>query len=394
MKPTISVIVPIFNMELYITRCLDSLLSQSFEDLEIITVNDGSTDSSGILLERYAQADHRVVVVHKENGGVSSARNEGLRKATGTYIGFVDPDDWVNTGMYEVMYRTAVEEDADIVMCTYMREFGTHTNEKKFPLPNKVIYRKEEVRSTLRRLIGPLNEELATPDFLDAWGTVWSKLYRASLIKGNGLQFIDLAIIGSNEDSLFNIHAFYQADSFVFLNRPFYHYWRSNSASITSTFNPLLQSKFEKLYNHMDAFILDKNLSEEYHLALKNRICVNSLGLGLNLISKGNTASMFNKIFALRALISGERITQSFDQFDIRYCPLTWRLFFLCTKLKFAAGLYLMLQVINRVRVKKTRGVSVGTSSNITGRNRDESRRLGNHDYELLSKDGSDEYSV
>lgn len=395
MKPTISIIIPVYNMELYIGRCLDSLLSQSFEDLEIIVVNDGSNDSSGNLIDHYAEIDHRVVPVHKKNGGVSSARNEGLRKAKGAYIGFVDPDDWVDSTMYEVLHHTAVHENADIVMCTYLREFGTHTSEKKFPAPDRVVYRHDEVQSKmLRRLIGPIAEELAMPDYLDAWGTVWSKLYRASLIKENGLQFVDLDLIGSNEDTLFNIHAFHKADSFVFLNRPFYHYWRSNSASITSTYNPLLESKFENLYDTMHAFIEDNQLSVEYLSALKNRICLNTLGLGLNLISKGNSVSTLHKIAALKALVTRDRATPSFDQFEVHHCPVIWKVFFICAKYKFATGLYLMLRAINWVRFRNTRGASRGTGSNLTSGHRDESRRAGNHAHELLSTDGSDKHPI
>ena len=142
--------------------------------------------------------------------------------AKGKYIGFVDPDDWIDQDMYEKMYDTAIQENADIVMCTYIREFGTHSKEKKFNMPEKVCYQNDKVKQeVMRRLVGPMKEEIANPELLDAWGTVWSKLYRADMIKENKINFIDLKVIGTNEDSLFNIHTFYYTNTFVFLNTTF-----------------------------------------------------------------------------------------------------------------------------------------------------------------------------
>lgn len=130
MGPKVSIVVPIYNVEAYLSRCLDSILSQTLQDIEVIAVNDGSTDASGEILDQYASKDTRIIVIHKKNGGVSAARNDGIQLVKGEYIGFVDPDDWIDHDMYEALYHSAVEEKADIVMCTYMREFGTHSKEK------------------------------------------------------------------------------------------------------------------------------------------------------------------------------------------------------------------------------------------------------------------------
>ncbi|KIL35394.1 glycosyl transferase family 2 [Cohnella kolymensis] len=351
MKPRVSIVVPIYNVESYLSRSLDSLLAQTLADIEIIAVNDGSTDGSAEVLKQYAMKDGRVVVIDKRNGGVSSARNAGIQAARGEFIGFVDPDDWVNTEMYAEMYDAAIEEEADIVMCSYMREFGTHSKEKKFNLPEKICYRGEEVASKLlRRLIGPVNEEIANPEFLDAWGTVWSKLYRTELIKYNELEFIDLAVVGTNEDSLFNIHSAYYAKTFVFLNRPYYHYWRVNTASVTSAYKPDLHDKWFKLYGFMESFVHDKQLPPQFHTALNNRICLNMLGLGLNTVSNDSRTSSVKKIRKLNSILNDARIKRSFEQFETGYCPIVWRAFYLCAKVRFATGFYVMLLAINRLR--------------------------------------------
>ena len=194
MKPKISIIVPIYNVEEYLRRCLDSLLTQSLTDIEVIAINDGSPDSSLQILKDYALKDNRLKIIDQSNSGVSSARNAGIEAATGEYIGFVDPDDWIDKEMYKIMYQTAVTEQADIVMCSYIREFGSHSKEKEFHLPEKVCYYDDEVKTNImRRLVGPLNDEVGNPEMLDAWGTVWSKLYKVDLIKENGIKFTDLS---------------------------------------------------------------------------------------------------------------------------------------------------------------------------------------------------------
>lgn len=351
MKPKVSIIVPIYNVESYLGRCLDSLLSQSFREIEIIAVNDGSTDKSSEILKDYSERDNRIVSIEKENGGVSSARNTGLLQANGQYIGFVDPDDWIDKEMYEELYHSAIHEKADIVMCTYIREFGTHSKEKKFNMPQKVCYKNEEVKhEIMRRLVGPINEEIANPELLDAWGTVWSKLYRADMIKENNINFTDLDIIGTNEDSLFNIHTFYYANTFVFLNQPYYHYWRANETSVTAGYKPNLKDQWFNLYGMIEGFLNEKNMQSDFYLALNNRICLNTLGLGLNTISKSNKTSALIKIRKLSSILHDNRIKRSFKQFEMTYFPIVWRAFYFCAKSRFATCFYVMLVAMDWLR--------------------------------------------
>ncbi|UVI31522.1 glycosyltransferase family 2 protein [Paenibacillus spongiae] len=352
MKPRISIIVPIFNMESYLHRCLTSLTSQSMDDIQIIAVNDGSTDSSLQIVRQFAENDDRIIVIHQENGGVSSARNAGIRAAEGEFIGFVDPDDWIDTTMYEDMYKEAIRHEVDIVMCSYIREFGSHAIEKKYPVADLVCYRGEEVRNEMvRRLVGPINDEVANPELLDAWGTVWSKIFRAEIIKNNEITFVDLHLIGSNEDSLFNIHAFYYATSFVFMNKPYYHYWKANTGSITSRHNPNLMNQFLVLYTLIESFLKEKMMPSSFQLALSNRISLNTLGLGLNTITK--KSSMYRKVSDIQTVLNHPRIRGSLSQFETSSCPMVWKAFFLCAKNRFSLGLYMLLLAVDRLRKMK-----------------------------------------
>jgi glycosyltransferase involved in cell wall biosynthesis len=351
MKPKVSIIVPIYNVEKYLARCLDSLLAQRLKEIEIIAVNDGSTDSSLEIVNIYSAKDNRIRVINQPNKGVSSARNAGISAASGAFVGFVDPDDWIDEEMYITMYNQAIREKVDIVMCSYIREFGSHSKVKKFNLPNLTRYEGEEVKEKLmRRLVGPLNEEISNPELLDAWGTVWSKLYRSEVINDNRVRFVDLNKIGSNEDNLFNIEVFYYAKSFLYLNSPYYHYWRVNSQSISTGYKPDLINRWNYLFNYIESFLKAKNLNQEFYHALNNRICLNTLGLGLNTISKENPSSSFKKITNIKAILTNKRIKHSFKQLEMSRFPIVWRVFYFFAKMRFSVGFYFMLVCIEYLR--------------------------------------------
>lgn len=121
--PLLSIIVPIYNVELYLPRCIDSILAQTFTDFELILIDDGSPDRCGEIMEEYAKRDSRIITIHQENKGVSAARNAGLSIAQGTYIGFVDPDDWIDPGMYDGIIRAMKKTGAELGFCSWRDQF-------------------------------------------------------------------------------------------------------------------------------------------------------------------------------------------------------------------------------------------------------------------------------
>ena len=120
-RPIISIIVPVYNVESYLERCIESILNQSFKEFELILVNDGSTDSCKDICNEYKTKDKRIKVIHKENGGLSSARNAGLDIARGKYIGFVDSDDFINKDMYKTLFNTIQDNNSDMIICDYYK---------------------------------------------------------------------------------------------------------------------------------------------------------------------------------------------------------------------------------------------------------------------------------
>ena len=125
MQKKISVIIPIYNVEKYLERCLDSIVNNTYKNLEIICVNDGSSDGCQMILEKYNAIDKRFRVIAKKNGGVSSARNEGLKICTGDFVAFIDPDDWIQNNYFEVLMKYQKDGDYDIVVCDYQRSYSS-----------------------------------------------------------------------------------------------------------------------------------------------------------------------------------------------------------------------------------------------------------------------------
>ena len=183
----ISVIVPVYNLENYIERCLASIQSQTYSNIEIIVVDDGSIDSSWNVINRIAKEDNRIIPIHKENGGVSSARMLGLANANGEWIGFVDGDDEIEEDMYEVLINNAFEYDADISHCGYKMIFNDGRITSFYDTKVK------KIQDNTTGVIDLLEGDLIEPG-------LWNKLYKKSLFEDIELD----TNIKINEDLLLN----------------------------------------------------------------------------------------------------------------------------------------------------------------------------------------------
>lgn len=159
----VSVIVPVYNVEKYLDKCLNSLVNQTLKDIEIIVINDGSTDNSEKIIKKYQKKHKNIKYIKKNNGGVSEARNVGLEQATGEYIGFLDSDDWLEENMYEKLYNKAKKEDFDIVACDTQAIF-----------PTKKTYISSNIKNDYVK-----NTEL----MIDAYAVIWNKIYKKEIIK-------------------------------------------------------------------------------------------------------------------------------------------------------------------------------------------------------------------
>lgn len=344
----VSIIVPVYNVEKYLKKCMDSLINQSLNDIEIICVNDGSTDSSRLILEEYHSLDKRVIIVDKENEGLSSARNEGMRYATGEYLMFVDSDDWIDLDTCNMAFITAKKYNADLVFWSYVREFPYKSKERFLFSEDEIVFDEKLVKMNLqKRLCGLSGLELRHPEDANTLETAWGKLYRTEKILNNKVEFIDTKKIGT-EDALFNIYAFEYIQKAVYIKKCFYHYRKDNDKSLTSQFKFNLFDQWQKLFDLIYDYIIDRKLSEEFINALQNRIALSIIGLGLNIVS--SQAPTSNKIKWINQILNDKRYSKAFDELDLHHMPLHWKIFFWCARMKFSWAIYFLLNSIQKIR--------------------------------------------
>lgn len=213
MQPKVSIIVPIFNAEDSLEKCIDSILAQTEENIEIILVDDGSTDNSGIICQEYATMDVRIKLIRQVNSGVSAARNNGIKNASGEYIGFVDSDDWIEPNMYEALLKRADETNADVVMCDATTVYNNG---------------KTEI-DTITQLDGDvvLNKSDFSPKLLlEMAGSTCRCIYRYN----DNLQF-PLGVKFS-EDRIFNLYTFGYANQVAYIKQSYYNRFINNKSAV------------------------------------------------------------------------------------------------------------------------------------------------------------------
>lgn len=238
----VSVIVPVYNVEKYLKRCLDSLINQTLSDIDIICINDGSKDSSLQILEQYAQKDSRIVLYNQENSGLSVARNTGLEHASGEYIGFVDSDDWVDLDFYEKLYNSAKNNNADIAVADFIRE---HPNKK----PKRLKLKEEKIYTTPedKFMICKVHRE----------GCVWNKIYRTEFIKSINLKFVPKMYY---EDRDFTIRSLYFSKKLVTTPNTYYRYFVNPKSIVNKRRNYIQDEHYIIVRQQVLQFIKEHNI--------------------------------------------------------------------------------------------------------------------------------------
>lgn len=221
----ISVIVPIYNIKPYLPQCIESLLGQTFTDLEVLLVDDGSTDGCAAICEEYRQKDSRIVVLHKENGGLVSARKAGLRAARGKYIAYVDGDDWVEVDMYERMYQIMTEQKVDVVMCGRYEDTGDARREVFHGIPEGRYGKQELFKEVYPRMI--------VKDAFFEWGLfpgVWDKLFRRERLEAFQYEVDERIVMG--EDAACTYPCLLNVESIYIMHECLYHYRQTTSSMV------------------------------------------------------------------------------------------------------------------------------------------------------------------
>ena len=227
----ISVIVPIYNVEKYLKRCVDSIANQSYTNLEIILVDDGSFDYCPSICDDYAKKDIRIKVIHREHGGPSDARNSGLEIATGEYIVFIDSDDWIHCDMINILYEILIKENADIVECKSVKTNGPVNDINDNENTNIISFTTEEAISAL------IDEKLLKQ-------TVWNKIYKREILDG-----ILFEKGKYHEDDFYTYQVFGNSKKVVLCDRVLYYYFQRNDSIMGEAFSIKRIAAIEGKYN-------------------------------------------------------------------------------------------------------------------------------------------------
>lgn len=250
-RPLVSVIVPVYNVEKYLSRCLDSLINQTLKNLEIICINDGSKDNSIKILEEYSQKDNRIIILNQDNAGLSAARNNGMNHAKGEYIGFVDSDDWVDLNFFEQLYINVKKYNADIGVAGIKRV-------RSYKWKYHIKFEKEEV-------IQDINKKFQKCDVPDKCYPV-NKIYKLSELKKRNIYFEPNVYF---EDRLFTAQVLINLKTLVTVPNTYYNYWTNpNSIVKTKSKKKLKDSQYTK--EKLMKYLKENNVNlDHYYTKIK-----------------------------------------------------------------------------------------------------------------------------
>lgn len=347
MKAKISIVVPIYNADEYLLQCLQSIEQQTYNNLEIICIDDGSVDSSFAIAQSFAKRDPRFVVIRKENGGQSSARNMGLENATGEFVMFVDSDDWIEPDVAEGALRTILDTNADCVMWSYMREYGQNKKKKQI-FDQDRLFDKAACRDLQRQIIGLSKEELKHPENVDALAPVWSKLLRREIIEKRGLRFTDTSVIGPWEDGFFILQYFEDAEKIAYVDKAWYHYRKGSGVTTVSQYKPKLQEYWENRQKLLKTYIQEHGLDDTYYEALQNRNALNLISLSLNAVALSKRMAYIT----IRTILRDKKYREDLRAMRLCYLPLKWKVFFLLCRLRCASCVTLLALYMQRAIVR------------------------------------------
>ncbi|MCR5149704.1 MAG: glycosyltransferase [Clostridiales bacterium] len=308
MSTGISVIMPFYNAEKFLNEAVSSVLSQTMDNIELILVDDGSSDTSCDIVDAFSKNDDRIKIIHQQNSGVSSARNAALKIARGKYIGFVDADDFIMPEMYEALYDIAEKNGADIV-CSgfdYISSDGKEIIDTSCP-PYKdgVIYGREEIKK--------FASEMHT---LSSFLYIWRSIFSRELIEKNGISFNEDLSIG--EDTLFAMNCFLSADKVVGCEKRFYRYRINNDSAMRRKYKPDFASNLILQYNEKMKLcesyfpeLKDVYIKDAAEYTLKNLWC----GLFSNIYN--NDLKLKQRIHRLKEISGSVMFRDAFLNYDI-----------------------------------------------------------------------------
>jgi len=311
----ISIIVPIYKVEKYLKKCIESILKQTYKNIEIILVDDGSPDNCGKICDYYKQMDKRIKVIHKNNGGLSEARNYGIREARGDYLLFVDSDDFIAENICEILINNINKYSADMAICNFYYVF-----ENKKAIKNEMSSKKDvqvlEKENIIREYFLNYSVDL---------NVAWNKLYKKDIFKGKNAILFPVGKL--HEDTYIMYKIYYNLNKLVRINKPLYYY-RQRNDSIISSFSI---KNVEDIMGYIkDYYIFSKNVDED----LRQMIQIECIKQYIGCIRRSMKANIFNDVKYLIYDMRNIIINNTKKIFNNKYASFKIKKHYLLIKLK------------------------------------------------------------
>lgn len=343
MNEMVSVVVPIYNVDKYLNRCINSIVSQTYCNLEIILVDDGSQDNCPHICDEWAEKDSRIIVIHKENEGLGKARNTGIDCAKGTYICFFDSDDYIESDTIEACVKAARENNADLVVFAHDEVTSDmHLLETHVPQPPKKLFLGEEIKNNL--LPNSVYSNLKTGEDWNMVMSAWNKLYSMDVIRKSGWRFAsEREIISEDFYSLTELYG--QLNSVCVLDRVFYHY-TVNQSSLSRSYRSDRFERIKSFYQAMLSLGEKMNISNVIEQSIKG--VTFGITIGAMKLIVASDLSFKQKYLELRKIIKDEFLQTLVRGTDYSGAGLQKRLLYNATKYNLVLLCFLLVYLKNK----------------------------------------------
>lgn len=334
----ISVIVPVYNIEIYLNRCLNSIINQTFKDIEIIVVDDGSTDNSSNICKQFAEIDNRIKIIHKENNGLGLARNSGLDISIGDFVTFIDGDDYIENNALQLLYETATKQNCDIVYGGVYYDYKNKIIKKNNVNSLKVWNSENKIKLFLLGLIGTMPESTKNTEYEVS---VWKSLYRKDIFDRYNISFVSEREFIS-EDIIFDIDYIQHTNKIAMIPECIYHYC-INDNSLSKIYR---KDRFDKniiLYNELNRKLSYIFKEYEYQIRM-DRFLITKARICINAIYNSNDKDKKDSIIKI---LNNKQIEEILARYDINRLPKKLSIFVKAMKNKNVFLIRLLLFIKN-----------------------------------------------